>query len=560
MSTVVTDIDTQRPNDGEHYTVYFRQGNLASNMLIPQEAVDGRGIDLIKLAQVYLDTHRREVPFLKKQPALEEAGPVTKYLIDRSLEAASGMISVGRNPDEAASMVANLHERDESIQSFDDVIKSLQEDMKKFPTLRDCIEYHPQDEYCPAGEPLIQTYTNLASYFATTLDAKRDRLIYIDTIDFPEDNFQKLREYMMGCVEGNMLAEIGTFGSVYAGDVCIDIDACYDRQNDLTDIEFTCYMPADKETAKSYSEPVKGYAFESTHTDFCLRDDINVEKCVSENSYTLFIDQLRDCLEKYVQPRLEKAWQTQEVDALVSKNRFWQCMKAKERWPNYTVMPSPTSFNRANPAQDYDGVELIPPGFHDETDPRMDSYPVIADNENLLYIEEDYWQKQAADENASFRLVLKDGEMDCRAVADIANSCPVQGALMASNQFSEVLGKVKELLPKMREARERLDAMYETAVTIRTASSNMSNQFMQVYWSAYNGSNMTDKDDHEAACCKAIRCCMDRGAKQGEILKIVDAKAPMAVWEKDGKYAVRTVGEVNREREAEKTNSAGASR
>ena len=169
-------------------------------MLIPQEAVDGRGIDLIKSAQVYLDNDRREVPFLKKQPALEEVGSVTKYLIDRSLEAGSGMISVGRDSDEVASMVADIHERDESIQSFEDVIKSLQEDMRKFPSLRDCIEYHPQDEYCPAGEPLIQTYTNLASSFATTFDAKRDRLIHIYTIDFPEDNFQKLREYMMGSI------------------------------------------------------------------------------------------------------------------------------------------------------------------------------------------------------------------------------------------------------------------------------------------------------------------------------------------------------------------------
>ena len=40
MKTIVTDIDTERPNDGEHYTVYFRQGELAGNMLLPQEAVE----------------------------------------------------------------------------------------------------------------------------------------------------------------------------------------------------------------------------------------------------------------------------------------------------------------------------------------------------------------------------------------------------------------------------------------------------------------------------------------------------------------------------------------
>ena len=34
----------------------------------------------------------------------------------------------------------------------------------------------------------------------------------------------------------------------------------------------------------------------------------------------------------------------------------------------------------------YDDVELIPLGFHDETDPTIDAYPVITDNNDLLYI------------------------------------------------------------------------------------------------------------------------------------------------------------------------------
>ena len=66
--------------------------------------------------------------------------------------------------------------------------------------------------------------------------------------------------------------------------------------------------------------------------------------------------------------------------------------------------------------------------------------------------------------------------------------------------------------------------------------------------------------DHEAACCKAIQHCMDKGATQSHILKLVDSKAPMAVWEKAGQYAIRTVGEVKRERKAAKESSAGISR
>ena len=141
-----------------------------------------------------------------------------------------------------------------------------------------------------------------------------------------------------------------------------------------------------------------------------------------------------------------------------------------------------------------------------------------------------------------------------------ASTCPVDGALSSSNDFEAIYGKAMEMLPKMRQARERLDAMYQTAETIHTASSDMANQFMQVYWETYNSPNMTNKDDHEAACCKAIQHCMDKGATQSQILKLVDSKAPMAVWEKAGQYAIRTVGEVNRERQSEKANSAGVSR
>ena len=70
----------------------------------------------------------------------------------------------------------------------------------------------------------------------------------------------------------------------------------------------------------------------------------------------------------------------------------------------------------------------------------------------------------------------------------------------------------------MKESRARLDAMYEPAVTIRTASSNI-----------------TNNDDHEAACCKAIAFCMDNEATQSEVLRLMDIKAPMTVWEKDGR-------------------------
>ena len=400
MKTIVTDIDTERPNDGEHYTVYFRQGELAGNMLLPQEAVEA-GKGYIKAAQAYLDAHAEGVPHLADLPNLKEAGAVVNYLVKESQDSSSGMVFIENDGEEIASLIEELHVRDSQIQTYNDVVNSLEADFQKFPAIRDYIEYGSPDDYIPSGEPLLYSYTGLASAFASTVAMTRER-----------------------------------------------------------------------ET------------------------------------------------ERYA-----------------------------------TVTP-----NTSNHPRPYDDVELIPPGFHDETDPKLDAYPVIADDMDLLYIEEDYRQGVAADQNARYRLVLKDGEMECKALEEIASTCPVSGALSSSNDFEAIYGKAMEMLPKMRQARERLDAMYETAETICTTSSDMASQFMQIYWEAYNSPNMTNKDDHEAACCKAIRHCMDKGATQSQILKLVDSKAPMAVWEKEGQYAIRTVGEVNREMEAAKESSTGRSR
>ena len=85
MRTIVTDIDIERPKDGEHYTVYYRQGELAGNMLLPQEAVDIPGKNLLKAAQEYVDANGKEVPRLKELPRLDEAGPITRYLVNSSI-------------------------------------------------------------------------------------------------------------------------------------------------------------------------------------------------------------------------------------------------------------------------------------------------------------------------------------------------------------------------------------------------------------------------------------------------------------------------------------------
>ena len=48
-------------------------------------------------------------------------------------------------------------------------MKKLEEDFQKFPAIRDYIEYRSQDEYIPRGEPLLHSYTGLASVFACTV-------------------------------------------------------------------------------------------------------------------------------------------------------------------------------------------------------------------------------------------------------------------------------------------------------------------------------------------------------------------------------------------------------
>ncbi len=562
MRSIVTDINISRPNDGQHYTVFFRQEELAGNMLVPREAFDRQDNKLLEAAQDYLDAHADDIPDLKALPHLENAGTVTRYLVDSSLNSSSSMVFVERHEEAANALIAELHKLDEGITDFNDVIKNLEADFQKFPILRDSIEYHSPDEYAPSNEPLLQCYTNLASTFVSSIDVARDKLITVDTEHFSEHEFQKLCDFLQKSHSTKHLdyARAENYGTIYAGDVCIDVDGHYNQQKQQAELKFSCYLPADKRKDRQYAEPVKGFAYKAYEGDCDLTDAIDVKGCIEGRNFEQFKSQLKDQLNYYAQTRLENDYPPKEVVALMSKGKFWQCKDAKEERPTCTVQPSPTTFTSSKVGKFYDDVEIIPHGFHDETEPTTDNYPVIADDSNFLYIEEDFKNGRAASENARYRLVLKDAEMDCKALGEIASTCPVQGALCSSNDFDAVHAKAKELLPMMKEAKERLDAMYETAVTIRTASSNMTNQFMQVYWNAYNSPNMTSKDDHEAACRKAIDYCIDSGATKGELLKLVDSKAPMAVWERGGKYAIRTVGEVNRERIAVKETNFGISR
>ncbi len=163
MRSIVTNINISRSNDGQHYTVFFRQEELIGNMLVPLEVIDRQNIKLPKATQNYLDAHAEDISDLKNLPRLEDAGTVTRYLVDSSLNSSSSMVFVDRNEDAVAALVAELHELDEHITNFDDVIKNLEADFQKFPVLRDSIEYHSLDEYVPGNEPLLQCYTNLTS-------------------------------------------------------------------------------------------------------------------------------------------------------------------------------------------------------------------------------------------------------------------------------------------------------------------------------------------------------------------------------------------------------------
>ena len=169
MRSIVTNINISRPNDGQHYTVFFRQKELIGNMLVPREVIDRQNIKLPEATQNYLDAHAEDIPDLKNLPRLEDAGTVTRYLVDSSLNSSSSMVFVERNEEAVAALISELHELDERITNFDDVIKNLETDFQKFPILRDSIEYHSPDEYAPGNEPLLQCYTNLASTFAYDL-------------------------------------------------------------------------------------------------------------------------------------------------------------------------------------------------------------------------------------------------------------------------------------------------------------------------------------------------------------------------------------------------------
>lgn len=130
MRSIVTNININRPNDGQHYTVFFRQEELIGNMLVPREVIDRQNIKLPKATQNYLDDHAEDISVLKNLPRLEDAGTVTRYLVDSSLNSSSSMVFLDRNEDAVAAIVAELHELDEHITNFDDVIKNLEADFE----------------------------------------------------------------------------------------------------------------------------------------------------------------------------------------------------------------------------------------------------------------------------------------------------------------------------------------------------------------------------------------------------------------------------------------------
>ena len=170
MRSIVTDINISRPNDGQYYTVFFRQEELVGNILVPRGAINRQDKELIKAVQEYLDTHTDDIPDLKDLPNLEDAGTVTRYLVDSSLNSSASMVFVERNEDAIDALIAELHELDERITDFDDVITNLEADYQNFPILRDSIEYHSPEEYALGDEPLLQCYTSLASSFAITIE------------------------------------------------------------------------------------------------------------------------------------------------------------------------------------------------------------------------------------------------------------------------------------------------------------------------------------------------------------------------------------------------------
>lgn len=175
MRSIVTDIDTERPCDGEHYTIYFRQGELLGNMLLPQEAIE-EGQSYMEAAQVYLDAHAEEVPNLADLPNLADAGAVTQYLVEASRDSNSGMVFIENDSEEIVRLITELHERDSRIKTYDDVKKSLDEDFQRFPVIQNYIEYGSLDEYIPRGEPLLHSYTGLASAFASNVVVVKEKV------------------------------------------------------------------------------------------------------------------------------------------------------------------------------------------------------------------------------------------------------------------------------------------------------------------------------------------------------------------------------------------------
>ncbi|WP_256625862.1 MATE family efflux transporter [Selenomonas ruminantium] len=133
---------------------------------MPGGEINRQNKELLKAAQDYLDANADDIPDLKDLPNLEDAGTVTRYLVDSSLNSSSSMVFVERHEDAVEALIVELHELDERITNFDDVIKSLEADFQRFPILLDSIEYHSPEEYAPGDEPLFISEIGAMAVFA----------------------------------------------------------------------------------------------------------------------------------------------------------------------------------------------------------------------------------------------------------------------------------------------------------------------------------------------------------------------------------------------------------
>ena len=362
-------------------------------------------------------------------------------------------------------------------------------------------------------------------------------MLDFDWSHFTEKNFEQLKNDVR---EKTSYEEPTTYGYVVVGDLAVDImsrgDSDTMREDGTMDVapRFDLFQPIrEGQSEEDDISVIEGYPYRFNDEDLDLAYNLPSE-VVLDSTYYDFVEQVERTIENAAAAEDEAVAQLGIEDIVQDINTntlFWQRLALQQERPDCKIALA------EDPA--YKMAIIIPPGYYDATEAGYDSRPVIKDDKDLVYIVQDHEKK--ADrfmEGSRYKACVDVTDFFIESLPGSFHDIIAQG-----DDFDEVMGKVKEIYPALEEANTRLDKILN-----RSDSSELfESSFRMNYITGLNA------DQQDASCIAAVKETMAKtGQSLNQMLSIVDEKAPMAVFERKGKYASKIMKQVKKDLDAEK--------